>query len=87
MRSCIISNLLYIVTSMIISMNNVLFTTAVVVFASAFVIISSGVLQLAQACPDKSSTAASKVIPAAPSNTQLTQPSSSPQQLAIGPTA
>jgi hypothetical protein len=83
-----ISNLLYIVRSMINSMNNAIFITAVaVVFASAFVIISSGVMQLAHACPDKSSTLASKVIPSAPSNTQLTQPSSSPQQLAIGPTA
>jgi hypothetical protein len=71
---------------MVNSMNNALFITAVaIVFASAFVTISSGVIQLAQACPDKSSAAASKVIPAAPSNTQLTQPSSSPQQLAIVP--
>jgi hypothetical protein len=71
---------------MINSMNNALFITAVaIVFASAFVIISSGVMQLAHACPDKSSAAASKVIPAAPSNTQLTQPSSSPQQLTIDP--
>ncbi|MBV9177443.1 MAG: hypothetical protein JO297_10420 [Nitrososphaeraceae archaeon] len=68
-------------------MNKALFITAVaLVFASALVIISGGVVQSAHACPDKSSAATSKINPATPSNTQLTQPSPSPQ-LAIGHTA
>jgi hypothetical protein len=88
MRSWIISNLLYIVPLMLNTMNKVLFITAVaLVFASALVIISTGVMQSAHACPDKSSAATSKVDPAAPSNAQLTQPSSSSPQLAIGHTA
>jgi hypothetical protein len=80
----IISNLLYIVTSTINTMNKVLFITAVaLVFASA--LVSTGAMQSAHACPDKSSAATSKVNPATPSNAQLTQPSS--PQLAIGHTA
>jgi hypothetical protein len=68
-------------------MDKVLFITAVaLVFASALVIISTGVIQSAHACPDKSSAATPKVNPSTPSNAQLTQPSSSPQ-LAIGNTA
>ena len=87
MRLCIISNLLYIVTAIITTMNKVIFITAVaLVFASARVIISTGVMQSAHACPDKSSAATSRANPATPSNAQLTQPSSSPQ-LAIGHTA
>jgi hypothetical protein len=72
---------------MIYLMNKALFITAVaLVFASALVIVSTGVMQSANACPDKSSAAASKVIPAAPGNAQPTQPASS-SQLAIGHTA
>ena len=52
---------------MIYLMNKALVITAVAfVFASALVIVSTGVMQSANACPDKSSAAASKVIPAAP---------------------
>ena len=73
---------------MINTMNKVLFITAVaLVFASTLLIISTGAVQSAHACPDKSSAATSKVNPATPSNAQLTQPSSSSPQLAIGHTA